>query len=175
VCSSARADRPQWAQIRRFRNLTSLSALGGKRTLRKLTIRPNLAAMIWVVRRLLVLFAASSAVCMIIVLVAATWLSESSSSLAAHDFTLAALFVLPFQAVGFAMLVPTALLLSGLSLPRPVYPMLLALVGAALGTVLVLPFSDAPSLLDLTLPATCGALSALVWFAFNRNAIRPQA
>jgi hypothetical protein len=96
-------------------------------------------------------------------------------SLGLHDFAHAALLILPFQAVGLGLLVPIALLLCNLSLPRPAYPMLLAVVGAALGTVVVLPISDWPYLLELTLPATCGALSALVWLAFNRDAIKRRA
>lgn len=89
-----------------------------------------------------------------------------------RDFAFAALLILPFQAVGLGLLVPIALLVCDLSLPRPLYPILLAVIEAALGTVVVLPISDRPYLLELALSATCGALSALVWFAFNRDAIK---
>jgi hypothetical protein len=131
--------------------------------------------MVWIVRRLLVPFALGSVVCTILLLVWAIWGSDTEVSIGLHGFAFAALVILPFQAVGLALLVPIALLLCDLSLPRPVYPILLAVVGAALGTVVVLPISERPHFLELILPATCGAVSALVWFAFNRDAIKRQA
>ncbi len=128
--------------------------------------------MIWIVRRLLVPFAVGSAVSIVLLLIWALWMDDSGVSFRIHDFALAAGFVLPFQLVGFALLVPIALLLCNLPLPKSAYPALLATVGAALGITVVLPISDEPNFLDLTLLATCGALSALVWFAFNRDAIK---
>jgi hypothetical protein len=128
--------------------------------------------MTWILRRVLVPFVVGSVVCAVLLLAWAIWGSDTEVSLGIHDYALAALLVLPFQAIGLCMLVPIALFLGDLSLPRLVYPMLLSVVGAALGTVVILPISDSPYFLELTLPATCGALSALVWFAFNRDAIK---
>jgi hypothetical protein len=149
--------------------------MGGKWTLHTLAISPTLVAMPWLVRRFLVPFALGSLACTILLLVWAIWSSDTEVSLHLHDFALAALFVLPFEAVGLALLVPIALLLGGLSLPTPFYPLLLAVLGSALGTLVVLPISDRPYFLELTLPASCGALSALIWFAFNRDAINRRA
>lgn len=131
--------------------------------------------MVWAVRRLLVPFAVGGFVSTVLLLVWANWGGDTGVGVGLHDLALAALFILPFQTAGLALLVPIALLLCGLSLPKPVYPMLLAFVGAALGTVVVLPISDRPQLLELTLPAICGASSALVWFAFNRDVIKRRA
>ena len=131
--------------------------------------------MVWIARRLVAPFAVGSIICIFLLLVWASRASDAKASLSLHDVALAGLFVLPFQVVGLLLLVPIALLLCGLTLPRPAYPMLLAIVGAALGAVVVLPISDRPSLLELSLPAACGALSALVWFAFNRDAIQRPA
>jgi hypothetical protein len=128
--------------------------------------------MTWVVRRLLIPFAVGSMVCTTLLLVWAISGSGTGAGVGLHDLVLAALFILPFEAVGLVLLVPIALLLCDLSLPRHVLPLLLAVVGAALGIVVVLPISDRPYLMELTLPATCGALSALVWFGFNRDANR---
>lgn len=116
-----------------------------------------------------------SAVCIVLLLIWAIWVSETEVSFGTHDFLFTALLILPFQAIGLCLLIPIALLLCDLSLPRPVYPMLLALIGALLGPVVILPVSDRLYFLDLTLPATCGALSALVWFAFNRDAIKRRS
>jgi hypothetical protein len=127
--------------------------------------------MVWMTRRLLIPFAVGSVVCTIFLLIVALSGTDTEVSLGLHDLALAGLFVLPFQAVGLALLVPIALLLCGLSLPRPAYPILLAIVGAALGAAIVLPISDRP-LPGLGLPSACGALSGLIWFAFNRDAVK---
>ena len=73
------------------------------------------------------------------------------------------------------MLVPLALLLCRLSLPKASYPMSVAVVGAGLGAALgtVVMFPEV-LLLRLIFPATCGALSGLAWLAFNRDAIQRQ-
>jgi len=126
----------------------------------------------WVFRRLLIPFAVGSVLCTALLLVWVISGSDTGAGVGLHDLVLAALFILPFEAVGLVLLVPIALLLCDLSLPRHVLPLLLAVVGAALGIVVVLPISDRPYLMEFTLPATCGALSALVWFAFNRDANR---
>jgi hypothetical protein len=131
--------------------------------------------MAWVVRRLLIPFAVGSVVCTFLLLGWAIWGTDTEVTLGVRDFALAALFVAPFLAVGLGMLVPIALLLRDLPLPRLLYPLLLAAIGALLGAVVVLPISNQPYFLELSLPAACGALSALVWFAFNRDAIRRQA
>jgi hypothetical protein len=129
----------------------------------------------WAIRRVLVPFAVGGVVDIFFLLAWTIWGSDTEVSVGLHDLTLAALFVLPFQAVGLVLLVPIALLLCDLSLPKPIYPTLLAVVGAALGIVVVLPITDRPHFLDFTLPATCGALSALVWFGFNQDAIKRRA
>jgi hypothetical protein len=131
--------------------------------------------MVWAVRRVLIPFAVNGVVGIVLLLAWTIWGSDTEVRVGLHDFALATLFVLPFQAVGLALLVPIALLLCDLSLPKGVYPTLLAVVGAAVGMVVVLPISDRPHFLDFTLPATCGALSALVWFAFNQDAIKRRA
>jgi len=131
--------------------------------------------MIWTLRRVLVPFAIGGGVGIALLLVWTIWGSDAEVSVGVHDLALAALFVLPFEAVGLALLVPIALLLGGLSLPTPFCPLLLAILGSALGTLVVLPISDRPYFLELTLPASCGALSALIWFAFNRDAINRRA
>ena len=131
--------------------------------------------MVWVVRRLLVPFAVGSVVCTIFLFIWAILGSDTEVSVGLHDLAFAALLILPFQAAGLVLLVPIALLLCDLSLPRPIYPVLLAAVGAALGTVVVLPISDRPYFVDFILSATCGASSALVWFVFNRDAIKRRA
>ena len=128
--------------------------------------------MAWVIRRFLAPFAVGSVFCTVLLLAWVVWGSDAQGSLGLHDFAFGAFLILPFQAIGLGLLLPIALLLCNIPLPRPVYPMLLALVGAALGAVVVLPISGRPDFLELTLPAICGALSALVWFAFNRDAIK---
>jgi peptidoglycan/LPS O-acetylase OafA/YrhL len=128
--------------------------------------------MVWVLRRVLIPFAAGGVVGIALLLAWTVWGSDTEVSVGLHDLALAALFVLPFQAAGLAILVPIALFLCDLPLPRPLYPALLAVVGAAFGIAVVLPISDRPHFLDFTLPATCGALSALVWFAFNQDAMK---
>lgn len=128
--------------------------------------------MVWVVRRLIIPFAVGSVISTTLLLLWTIWGTNTEVSLGFHDLAFAALLVLPFQAVGLGLFVPIALLLGDMSLQRPVYAALLAAVGAALGTVAVLPISDRIYLLELTLPAACGAISALVWFAFNRDAIK---
>ena len=152
-----------------------MSAMGRQRTLHRVAISATLAAMIWMVRRLLVPFALGSVVCTILLLVWGIWVSDTEVSIGLHDLAFAALLILPFQAVGLGLFVPIVLLLCDLELSRPIYPILLAVVGAALGMVVVLPFSERLYFLELTLPATCGAFSALVWFAFNRDAIKQRA
>lgn len=131
--------------------------------------------MAWVVRRLLIPFALGSAICTTLLLVWLTWGSDTEVGVGLNDVAIAAFVVLPFQGIGLGLLVPIALLVCDLSLPRPVYPVFLAIIGAMIGTIVVLPITERPYLLELTLPAACGTLSALVWFAFNRDAIRQRA
>lgn len=89
--------------------------------------------MIWVVRRLLIPFAMGSVVSTMLLVIWIAWRTDTEAGLALNDLAFAALLVLPFQAVGLALLVPIALLLGDLALPRPVFPAILAAVGAALG------------------------------------------
>jgi len=128
----------------------------------------------WIVQRIILPFVAGAAVGIGLLLV---WLianTDTTTGFVLRDFALIALLVLPFQAVGLVLLVPIALLLCSLSFPKPVYPALVVLVGAALGVVVMLPISDGSNLLDFTLPATCGAISAIIWFLLNRDAIKQR-
>ena len=127
--------------------------------------------MAWVIRRIALPFVVGSALCIILLLALVFWTGDAGLSLRLHDLELVALFVVLFQAAGLALFVPTALLLVRSSIQGPKYLILLALLGAVLGIVVMLPIMSAGRrLIDLSLPAGCGALSALVWFAFNQNA-----
>jgi hypothetical protein len=130
--------------------------------------------MVWVIRRLIVPFAVGSVVCTAFLLIWVNWGADAEVIFRLNDLLVAVLFILPLEAVGLALLVPVALLICHLSLPRKAYPVLIAVTGAVLGIVLM-PLSFEPYLLEFTLPATCGALSALVWFAFNQDAIKRGA
>lgn len=80
-------------------------------------------------------------------------------------------FILLFEAVGVALLLPLGLALLRRPLPTLLYPFLLAIAGSAIGALLMVPISIGGVGLP-TLPMACGALSALVWLAFNRAPIR---
>jgi hypothetical protein len=131
--------------------------------------------MVWLGRRFLVPFAVGSAVCAILLLVWTIFPSDTEVRINLQDFAFTVLLILPFQVAGLCLFVPVALLLSDLSLPKPIYPILLVVVGAILGSVVVLPVSERPYFLDVTLAASCGALSAVIWLAFNRDVVKLRA
>ena len=128
--------------------------------------------MIWLLRRLLGPFVIGSIVCATLLLLW-TWTTEIEASARLPDAALAFLFMLPFQAVGLILLLPLALALGNRTLRVRFYPVLLALIGSVLGVVVVLPIMDAPSFLEIALAATCGAVSAIVWFVINLDVARP--
>jgi hypothetical protein len=130
--------------------------------------------MSWAIRRLFGPFAAGTVVCTVFLLVWVNWGAGAEASFRLNDVEVAALFILPLEAVGLAMLVPVALLICHLSLPRKAYPILITVTGAMLGMMMMMPLSDTPYLLEFALPVTCGALSGLVWFAFNLDAIKQR-
>lgn len=129
----------------------------------------------WLFRRLFGPFAVGSLVCILLLL---AWTKVAAGTRVAIGFpetALASLFILPFEAIGLALLLPIGLGLRNMLLPRRVKWLLLVIIGAMLGIVVVLPiidFNNMPALLELALPAACGALSAGVWFAFNRDLAR---
>lgn len=129
----------------------------------------------WIVRRIIFPFVAGEAVGIGLLLVWLVLNNGTIMGLNLRELALVAIFVLPFQAVGMALLVPIALLICSLSFPKPAYPPLLVLVGAALGVVVTLPISDRPHLLEFTLPAICGAMSAMIWFLLNQDIIKQRA
>jgi hypothetical protein len=84
-------------------------------------------------------------------------------------------FIIVFEGLGLMLLVPIALALGLLShsIVKPAYPLLVGVLGSAIGVILVLPISvGAPTFPDILLPVTCGAISALIWLAFNRDVVR---
>lgn len=145
------------------------------RTLHGFTCCFTFAVMLWIVRRLIAPFALGSLVCILLLVICAIWSSQTHESFGPGDFAMFALFVLPFEVIGFCLLVPIALFVCNLSFPRPVYPMLLAAVGAIIGVVVVLPIADDAPPLDFALPTACGMVSAMIWFACNQDAIKGRA
>jgi hypothetical protein len=129
----------------------------------------------WIFRRILLPFVVGAAACIGLLLVWLILNTDTTMGVGLRDLALIALFVLPFQVIGLALLVPSALLLCSLSFPKPVYPAVLVLVGAALGVVVTLPISDRPHPLEFILPAICGAMSAMIWFLLNRDTIKHRA
>lgn len=129
----------------------------------------------WVLRRLLLPFAVGSVICASLLLIWGIWSADAKAPLSPYDIAFVTLLVMPYQAVGVGLLAPMALLLCDLELPRPMYPIILGVIGSVLGLIVTLPITDRPDLPEFILPATCGALSALVWLAFNRNAITGRA
>lgn len=124
----------------------------------------------WLWRRLLYPFVVASIVCTALLL-ALVFASEGATP-TFSDLKLAALMVLPFEALGLILLLPIALALRSQSLPRDVYAALVVLIGPAIGVAIVLPLSDGSPIQAFTLPAAFGAVSASIWLALNREAIR---
>lgn len=125
-------------------------------------------SVVWLFRRLLIPFALGTIVCAAIFIVWALAATESQANVTLRDIFFATYFIMPFEALGLLLLLPIALVI-GDRLPWPLSVLLLVLIGALLGVALVLPISEAPTLLDFALPATCGAVSALIWFLVNRD------
>jgi NAD/NADP transhydrogenase beta subunit len=126
--------------------------------------------MIWVWRRLVLPFLVGGTVCTVILLLIVMGSEAARPTFA--DLKLAALLVLPFEALGLILLVPIALALRNQSLPRWMLATLVVLIGSALGVVIVLPISDGTPIQAFSLPATLGAASAAIWFALNREVMR---
>ena len=131
--------------------------------------------MSWVVRRLLVGFAVGNVVCTILLLVWTVPGSDAAVSVGLRDLAFAGLVILPFQAVGLGVLFQSPCLYVTCRFQGRLIRCFWRSWERRCGTVVVLPISESPYFLELTLPATCGALSALVSFAFNRDAIKQRA
>lgn len=82
-------------------------------------------------------------------------------------------FMLLFEALGLVLLVPLASVIFKWSPSKLLRPFLFAVVGSVIGVVLILPISVArPTFPEILLPLACGAVSALIWLAFNREPFR---
>jgi hypothetical protein len=131
--------------------------------------------MIWPIKRLIIPLVLNTMICVVMLQV---WIALETEgwppSIRASDFAVFMFLLLPFEALGLVLLLPIALFVCDLSLPRLLYPTLLMVAGGALGVVVVLPTSERPFGPDLVLPATCGATSALIWIALNRDAIKAR-
>jgi hypothetical protein len=128
--------------------------------------------MTWLVRRLLVPLVVGSILCSALLLFWMVAGSDTGATIRLSDAAFAALLVLPSEAIGLIILLPIALALCSRSVPQAALALLLAIVGSCIGAALAMPISDAPSLQDFALPAACGSISALVWFALNRDVTR---
>lgn len=113
----------------------------------------------WTLRRIVGPLALSTVLGTVALLVWTVWGRDVGGDFGLGGLAFLALLVFPFQIVGLALLLLVALLLCGMSLPRPAYGVLLPIVGALLGIAVVLPISERAPLLDFALPAACGAIS----------------
>ncbi|URD60708.1 hypothetical protein M8312_13160 [Sphingomonas sp. KRR8] len=129
----------------------------------------------WTLRRIVGPLALGTVLGTVALLVWTMWGRDVGGDFRLDGLAVLVLFVFPFQIVGLALLLPVALLLCDMALPRPLYGVLLPMVGALLGVAVVLPIVDRAPLLDSALPAACGAMSSIAWLAFNRDAIRRKA
>mgnify|MGYP007100029306 FL=1 len=126
----------------------------------------------WLLRRVLAPFITSSIVCTVLLLVWTTVAADTETPLRLSDAALASLFILPFEAIGLIILLPIALVICDRSGSRLLCSVLLVIVGSAIGVGVVLPIASTTTVLELSLPAACGAANALIWFAINRDAVR---
>jgi hypothetical protein len=125
--------------------------------------------MIWLLRRLLGSLLVATAICTALVFAWVLPTLNTGPALTFSDVAMGYFIMLPFAVVGMILLLPIALALRSLALPEWIHPLLIIVVGAALGIVVVFPIGNGPPLQDFTLATACGAASALVWLAFNRD------
>lgn len=123
--------------------------------------------MSWAIRRLLLPLLIGGIFCTTFLYGLLWWAGSAVGTFRLHDFAIIGLVVALFEAVGLSLLIPIALLVGRLSLPSAAYPIIIILAGTMLGTALMLPLSD-PPFQDAELFATCGGVSAAIWFLFNR-------
>jgi hypothetical protein len=108
----------------------------------------------------------------VLLLVWTTVAADTETPFRLSDAALFSLFILPFEAIGLIILLPIALVICDRSGSRLLCSVLLVIVGSAIGVGVVLPITSTTTVLELSLPAACGAANALIWFAINRDAVR---
>lgn len=146
--------------------------MGGKLPLRKNAPLSKSHLVFWFVRRLLAPFVLGTVVCAAFFLIWVAVTIDGTWHPTSRDIVDATVIIFPFEAVGLILLVPIAFLLFRSNLRPPLQVVLLIAVGSAVGALVAGPLFSGLSLLQFSLPATCGALSALVWTALNRDLIR---
>jgi hypothetical protein len=125
----------------------------------------------WLFRRILAPFCLGTMVCSVLLIIF-PYIGPDKPEGVFHwyDFIMVTLVIALFEAVGLVLLLPVALLLCDVLMPRFLRLSLITATGSILGIIVILPITDGPIAIDLVLPAFCGAASALIWYALNSDA-----